>query len=142
HGSVAPCCRSTPVPVRGIAGKWPALADRARTGLPGGPRALERLEQPLLGQLLEERRLPAPEDVRLRLALPLHDAPVGDRRARGYGVHLHGDVPLLPGIVGEGLEGRVVDELRDWGDEVELAFYLSTGGLSRCGRLGPSRRHA
>ena len=92
---------------------------------------LDLLQQLLLGELLEQRGLAAPEDVGLRPALPLDDAPVGHRRARGDRVDLDGDVPLLLGVVGEGLERGVVDELRHRRDQRQLA-------LDR--RLGPDPR--
>ena len=111
-----------PEPVLVLEGNGLGLADRGGDGIPRGLRDLDLLEQLLLGQLLEERRLAAPEDVHLRLALPLDDAPVGDGRAGGNRAHLDRDVPLLLGVVGEGLERGVVDELGHGGDQVELAL--------------------
>jgi len=58
------------------------LADRRRDRLPRLARDLDLLQQLLIGELLEERRLAAPEDVHLRLALPFDDAAVRDRRGR------------------------------------------------------------
>src|SRR5439155_767468 len=46
------------------------LADRRGDRLPRLARDLDLLEELLVGELLEERRLAAPEDVHLRLALP------------------------------------------------------------------------
>src|SRR4029450_5163273 len=106
------------------------LADGSRNGIPRLLRDLHPLEELLLGELLEERGFPTPEDVHLGLALPLGDASVRHRGARGDRAHLHGDVPLLLGVVGEGLERRVVDELRHRRDEVQLAL---DGRLGRDG---------
>src|SRR6185436_3248037 len=57
-------------------------ADRRRDRIPRLARDLDFLQELLLGELLEERRLAAPEDVDLGLALPLDDAAVGHRRPR------------------------------------------------------------
>src|SRR5947207_241981 len=70
------------------------LGDRRGDRLPRLARDLDLLEELLVGELLEERRLAAPEDVHLRLALPFDDAAVCDRRAGGYRAHFPRHVPL------------------------------------------------
>src|SRR6266540_443495 len=113
----------------------PGLADRHGDRLPHLARDLDLLQELLLGELLEEGRLTAPEDVDLRLALPLDDAAVGDRRSRRDRAHLHRDVPLLLRVVGERLERRVVDELRHRRDQRQLALdrRLPQGRARRAG---------
>ena len=98
------------------------LADRRRDRVPRLARDLELLEQLLLGQLLEQRGLAAPEDVGLRLALPLDDSTVGDRRPGRDRVDLHDDVEALLRVIRKGLQGGVVDELRDRRDQRQLAL--------------------
>src|SRR4030095_16355749 len=99
-------------------------------------RDLDFLQELLLGELLEERRLAAPEDVDLGLALPLDDAAVGHRRPRRDRARLHGEVPLLLRVVGERLERRVVDELRHRRDQRQLALDRRLPG----GRAGRAAR--
>ena len=114
--------------------------DGRRNRLPRLARDLDLLEKLLLRELLEQRRLAAPEDVDLGPALPLDDAAVRDRRAGRDRVDLHHDVPLLLGVLGEGLQRRVVDELRDRRDEVQLALDRRLGG-SHARREQRHRRH-
>src|SRR6266581_713515 len=90
------------------------------------------------GELLEQRRLAAPEDVHLGPALPLDDAPVGHGRSRRDRAHLHRDVPLLLRVVGERLERRVVDELRHRSDQRQLAL---DGRLGRRAHVRTEHQH-
>src|SRR5260370_41056613 len=75
--------RADPVAVAVLQRDRLGLADRRGDRLPRLARDLDLLEQLLVGELLEERRLAAPEDVHLRLALPFDDAAVRERRAGG-----------------------------------------------------------
>src|SRR2546422_3782085 len=113
----------------------PGLADRRGDRLPHLARDLDLLQELLLGEFLEEGRLTAPEDIDLRLALPLDDAAVGDRRSRRDRAHLHRDVPLLLRVVGERPERRVVDELRHGRDQRQLTLdrRLPEGRARRAG---------
>src|SRR5712692_181356 len=111
-----------PEPLRVLQGDGPGRADRRRDRVPHLLGDLHLLQKLLLGELLEQRRLAAPEDVHLGPALPLDDAPVGHGRSRRDRAHLHRDVPLLLRVVCERLERRVVDELRHRSDQRQLTL--------------------
>ena len=95
-----------------------------------------RHEQLLLGELVEQRALPAPEDVGVRPALPFDDLAVGDRRAGGDRAGLDRDVPALLGVLRELGERRVGERLRHRGDEDQLVLDLLRLGLRRAEQAG------
>src|SRR6266571_5406971 len=125
--------RADPEPVLILERDRLGLADRRGNLVPQRLRDLQLREQLLLRELLEERRLAAPEDVGVGPALPLDDAAVRHRRARRDRVRLQRDVPALLGVVGERLQRGIVDELRHRGDQRELALdrRLRGGGKRR-----------
>src|SRR5262249_45487985 len=107
-----------PVALRVLERNGLRLAEAGGDGGPGLVRDLDLLQQLLLGELLEQRRLAAPEDVDLGFAFPFNDAAVRDRGARRDRVYLHRQVPLFLRVLREGLKRRVVDELRHRRDDV------------------------
>jgi len=105
------------------------LADLGGDLVPHLVRHLDLVQQVLLGKVVEERPLSAPEDVRLGFSLPLHDLAVGDGRALGHGACLHVDAPLLLRIAGKGLQHRIMDVLGNGRDQVQLVL----NGLGEAG---------
>jgi hypothetical protein len=116
------------------------LADTRRNRVHHGLGQIELGEQLLLGELVEERALAAPEDVGVGPALPLHDAAVGHRRAGGQGARFHVDVPSFLGVPGEVRQCRIGQGPRDRRDEDQLVFDLLRGGRSRSGERHEKRR--
>jgi hypothetical protein len=129
--------RPDPVPVRILEREGLRLPDRRGHPVHQRLRQLELRQEFLLGELVEERRLAAPEDVRFRLPLPLDDPAVGDRRPRVLRARLERDGPSHLRVVGESLERGIDDEPRH--RRLEEQFVLDRRGLG-AGDSG-SREH-
>src|SRR3990172_2599736 len=116
------------------------LPDRLRNAVGDRLRQLERREEALLREPVEKRAFPAPEEVGLRSPVPLNDAPIRDRRARGERACLHVDVPALLGLLPELRKRRVGEALPDRRDEDELVLDRLPGERARCGEQSRERR--
>src|SRR4029450_5001892 len=83
-------------------------------------RQVELREQLLLGELVEERAFPAPENIRIGPSLPLDDATIGHRRAGREGACLHIAVPSFLRVLGELSQSGVCECPGDRGDEDQV----------------------
>ena len=114
--------RADPHPLRIFQRHGLSLAERGGNGIEDGSRQIERREQALGRKAVVERALAAPEQIGLRPAVPLDDAPVGDRRAGRERAGPDLDIPALLREPGELGERRVRQALSDRRDDHQLVL--------------------